>query len=135
MASVGLAGRLILVVEDEAREAVNIAKAFENAGARVTTARTLREASYQIENGGVSAAILDHLLGSVDISRLCHRLKALGIPFVIYATHEQIAADCRDGPLVPKPADPLLLVATVNALLAADQVPTRAANSITSTTP
>jgi DNA-binding response OmpR family regulator len=123
MACMDLAGRLILIVEDEPSVAVKIASAFEAAGARVTTTRTLREASYQIENSGVSAAILDHLVGSVDISRLCQRLKALGIPFVIYATHEQIAAACSDGPLVPKPADPLLLVATVEALLAGDHVP------------
>ena len=62
MDSDSLAGRLILICEDEPLIALDIANAFTNEGARVVTARSLRDALVAVENSGLSAAILDHAL-------------------------------------------------------------------------
>ena len=75
MDSTNLAGRSILVVEDEGLIALDIADAFERAGASVTTASTLRDATRAVEADGLSAVIVDHRLGSDDSAALRVRLK------------------------------------------------------------
>ena len=60
----GLAGRLILVVEDEPLFALDIPQNFERAGARVITTRARSDAIAKSE--GVSAAILDFGVGDGD---------------------------------------------------------------------
>ena len=117
MSRIVLDGRLILIVEGEAWIALDIARAFGHAGARVVTASTLRDALLQVDSNSISAAILDHRLGSREIAGLCERLKARAIPFVIYSDHERIAGACLEGPLVHKPADPAVLVTAVKSLL------------------
>ena len=69
-----LAGRAILVVEDEALIALDIAQALEAAGAAVTTTNTLKHALILVEHDGLCGAILDHALGDGDSSLLCSRL-------------------------------------------------------------
>jgi CheY-like chemotaxis protein len=107
-----LAGRSILVVEDEPLIALDIVDAFKTAGAAVTTTTSLEHARLLVEHDGLSAAILDHKLGDGDSRSLCARLKERDIPFVIYSGFS------KDGPLVQKPASTDVLVATVEGLLA-----------------
>ena len=78
-----LTGRLILIVEDEPLIAMDLAQAFERAGARVVSANTLRHAVLLVENDDLSAAVLDHGLGDGDSSRLCERLKQREVPFLL----------------------------------------------------
>jgi DNA-binding response OmpR family regulator len=112
-----LAGRSILIVEDEPLIAMEIVDAFKAAGAVVTTTFSFKQALILIEHDGLAAAILDHALGDNDSSQLCARLKERGIPFVIYTGFSKVEGACADGPLVRKPASPDELVATVEALL------------------
>ena len=59
MASTNLAGRSILIVEDEPLIALDIVAAFAKVGALAFNARTLTEALQMVEQVGLSAAVLD----------------------------------------------------------------------------
>jgi DNA-binding response OmpR family regulator len=117
MHSASLAGRSILICEDEPLIAIDIANAFTEVGARAVTVRSLREALIAVEDGTLSAAILDHALGDGDSSQLCTRLKERNIPFVLYSGYSQLDGVCGEAVHVPKPATPALLVTTVEGLL------------------
>ena len=112
-----LAGCLILICEDEPLIALDIANAFSDAGARVATARTLRDALIAVEDGALSAVILDHALGDGDSSQLCERLKERNVPFVLYSGFSNLDGAYGDAVHVPKPASSDVLVTTVVGLL------------------
>jgi CheY-like chemotaxis protein len=80
-----LTDRLILIVEDEPLIALSMTLAFEDEGARVTRALTLKEALVGVEDLALSVAILDHLLSDGDSSTVCERIKERNIPFVTYS--------------------------------------------------
>ena len=112
-----LTGRLILVCEDEPLIAIDIANAFTEAGARVSCVRSLRDALAAVDDGALSAAVLDHALPDGDSSELCGRLKERNIPFVLHSGYSQVGGACSDGVQVGKPARPQVLVTTVEGLL------------------
>jgi DNA-binding response OmpR family regulator len=112
-----LVGRLILIVEDEPLIALDIRRSFEAAGARVVVMRTLETALAAVEDPDLSAAILDHMLGKDDSSRLCKRLKERDIPFVIHSGYSSLEGACSDGVEIDKPTPPQLLVTTIAGLL------------------
>jgi DNA-binding response OmpR family regulator len=112
-----VAGRSILVVEDEPLIAMEIVGALKKAGAVVTTTFSFKQALVLVEHDGLAAAILDHALGESDSSQLCARLKERDIPYVIYSGFSKIEGAYADGPLVQKPVSPHELIATVEALL------------------
>jgi DNA-binding response OmpR family regulator len=114
-----LQGRSILLVEDEPIIAMDVAQAFEDTGAAMTTTNTLRHALLLVEHDGLSAVILDHALGDGDSSLLCERLKQRGIPFMIYSGFERIEGSCKGAPHVSKPASRATLVAAMEDLLQA----------------
>jgi DNA-binding response OmpR family regulator len=115
--SPALTGRSILIVEDEPLIALDIVQAFETAGARVIRSSTLRHALLLVESSGLSAAVLDHGLTDGDSSQLCERLKELNIPFVLHSGYSSLEGACSDAAFVPKPANPQVLVTTVERLL------------------
>ena len=117
MNSASLAGRLILVCEDEPLIAIDIGNAFTNAGARVATARSLRDALIAVEDGALSAVILDHALGDGDSLQLCERLKERNVPFVLHSGFSNLDGAYGDAVHVPKPASSDVLVTTVVGLL------------------
>jgi DNA-binding response OmpR family regulator len=112
-----LTRRLILVCEDEPLIAMDIANAFTEVGARVLCVRSLRDALVAVEDGALSAAVLDHALPDGDSSELCGRLKERNIPFVLHSGYSQVGGACSDGVQVGKPASPQVLVTTVERLL------------------
>jgi DNA-binding response OmpR family regulator len=112
-----LTGRLILIAEDEPLIALDITLAFEDQGAWVMRARTLREALLGVENPDLSVAILDHALSDGDCSKVCARMKERNIPFITYSGYNNLGMTCRDGVHVRKPASMSVLVATVKDLL------------------
>ena len=118
MERASLAGRLILICEDQPIIAIDIANAFTEAGARVLTASSLRDALSAVEDGGLSAAILDHALRDGDCSLLSARLRERKIPFVIHSGFSQLDGVYGDHVVhVPKPAPAQVLVTTVEGLL------------------
>ena len=113
-----LAGRVILVIEDEPLIALDIKQAFEDAGAKTMSARTLAAAMLAVEDPSLSAAIVDHALGDGDSSEICERLRERNVPFVTYSGFANLEGACAEGQHVSKPASPSVLVATVTGLLA-----------------
>ena len=113
-----LTGRLILIAEDEPLVALEITRAFEDEGALVLRARTLKEARLGVEAPGLSAAILDHALSDGESAEIRERMKEHNIPLVIFSGYDQLDGGCGEGVHVKKPASMSVLVATVKGLLA-----------------
>jgi DNA-binding response OmpR family regulator len=76
MQSTSLAGRSILLVEDEPLIALDIEQNFAKAGATVFSARTLGEAHHLVEQNSLSAAVLDFRLNDGDGHAPCAHLVA-----------------------------------------------------------
>ena len=112
-----LEGRSILVVEDEPLIVMDITLAFAPTGAELTTTNTIRHALLLVEHDGLSAAILDHALPDGDSSLLYARLKARGVPFMIYSGFSKIDAACEDVLHIAKPASHKALVSAMEGLL------------------
>ena len=119
MPSSKLAGRSILIVEDEPLIAIQLRQAFEEAGAAVTTTSAYKQALILAERADLSAAVIDYRLSDGESTQICARLKGRGIPFVIYSGFSEVDGVCAEGPLVRKPAMPDVLIATVEGLLPA----------------
>ena len=117
-----LAGRLILVVEDEPIIAMDVVQALHAAGALVSQARTLSDALSKVECPTLSAAVLDHRLNDGDASEVCDRLDQRNIPFVIYSGYDYVEGPCSEGKHVRKPVPPNVLVEAVVDLLSKPEV-------------
>jgi DNA-binding response OmpR family regulator len=112
-----LAGHAILIVEDEPLVALDIADAFREAGASVLTASKVQDGLRFAGHPDLSAAMVDFGLSDGEGTALCERLKARGIPFILHSGYTHIHEACRAGVVIPKPADPVVLVATVLRLM------------------
>jgi CheY-like chemotaxis protein len=98
-----LAGRCILIVEDEPLIALEVHAAFRAAGASIVSAADSREALRMISLPDLSAAVVDINLGSGDdCSAVCKRLSDRRIPFVFYT------GDVRADIMLKWPRAPLL---------------------------
>jgi DNA-binding response OmpR family regulator len=112
-----LAGRMILIVEDEPLIALGLLKAFESVGAIAIAARTVAEARSLVEQIGLSAAVLDFGLGDGNAEQLCHRLAERDIPFVLHSGYSHSGAACSKGISIPKPASHEELIRAVQACI------------------
>jgi DNA-binding response OmpR family regulator len=119
MDSLALAGRSILVVEEEPNIAHELEGQFRQAGARVLSAGKLRDALYLAEHPAISAAVVNLRVGSDSTTAVCRRLAHLGIPFMFHTRYD--AADASrtwpDAPVVSKPADGRMVVSRVAGML------------------
>jgi DNA-binding NtrC family response regulator len=114
-----LDAQTILVVEDEPFILLEIQRTLEEVGARVLTARSVQEALAVLAMEEVTASILDYRLQGGTADDLCHQLTARKIPFVIYSGYSNVEGECKRWEIVPKPADPQLLVTRVLSVLVA----------------
>jgi CheY-like chemotaxis protein len=112
-----LAGRSILVVEDEPIIALDVVHCLRAAGASVSQARTVTDALQMVDCPELSAAVLDHGLNDGDATEICDRLDQRNIPFVIYSGYRHVEGPCSEGVHVSKPVLPGVLVQTVANLL------------------
>ena len=117
MQGTSLAGRSILIVEDEPLIALDLVAAFKQAGAVVLAAGTLADAIPLAGHDGLSAAVVDFGLGDNDAGALCMRLEQRCIPFILHRGYSRHGSACRSGIVVPKPASPATLIETVAGLL------------------
>ena len=122
MARPSLEGRSILVVEDEPFIVLDITQQFEVTGAALTTTNTLKHALILVEHNGLAGAILDHALPDGDSSELCARLKARGIPFMIYSGFNTVSGACAGALHIAKPAPDGALVAAMEGLIMSDAI-------------
>ncbi len=112
-----LQDRSILIVEDEPIISIDLAQAFERAGALTTIAATLQHALMLAEDESLSAAVVDHVLSDGDTSPLCERLDERAVPFVVYSGVGKVHGTCAKGGQVSKPETPDVIVAKVAQLL------------------
>jgi DNA-binding response OmpR family regulator len=107
----------VLVVEDEALIAVDIAENLNKVGAKVIIAHVLEDALAKAELPNLAAAVIDHALEGRSTSDVCAKLKDRNIPFIVYTGFNKLEGACASGELVHKPATPQLLVATLQGAL------------------
>ena len=117
-----LAGARILVVEDDAVQALDLAASLADAGAAIVgPVASLSEASDLALETACDAAILDLRLRDRNASALAKQLLQQGIPFIVYTGYPDSAFFRSDWPgyeLVTKPADLQHLLRRVAALIA-----------------
>jgi len=104
MGSASLAGRLVLIIEDEPLIALNIAHELEMAGATAICAHCIASAAPLVEHENLSAAIVDFRLRDGDASALCARLRSHCIPFVLHTGYEGECDTHGSVAVIPKPA-------------------------------
>ena len=117
-----LAGARILVVEDDAVQALDLAASLADAGAAIIgPVASLSEASDLALGSACDAAILDLRLRDRNATALARQLLQQGIPFIVYTGYPDSAFFRSDWPgyeLVTKPADLKQLMRRVAALIA-----------------
>jgi DNA-binding response OmpR family regulator len=115
-----LAGRSVLVVEDEPLIALDLQGILKVAGASVINCfnanDAIRSISLSLE---LSAAVLDVNLGTEDCSRVCRALAKRHIPFVFYTayTRAHVVDQWPGAPVISKPASMTKIVAAVAKLV------------------
>jgi CheY-like chemotaxis protein len=116
-----LAGRSILVVEDEPLIALDVQSALLGAGANVVPTGDATDAVRVVANTKLSAAVLDVDLGDLDCWVVCRLLARANVPFVFYTGYMQseVFKDWPNAPVLAKPASHEQIVAAVTRLLAA----------------
>jgi len=114
-----LAGRLILIVEDEPLVALEVDQALRAAGARVVSAGHLESGLYTTEHPDLSAAVVDLHLGDGSGTAVCRRLRHLGVPFIVHTGYPRvlIQQEWPDVQVVSKPALPGQIVTAIARLL------------------
>jgi DNA-binding NtrC family response regulator len=111
-----LGGRRILICEDEYLIALDLEKAFAEAGAEVVLALTLTEAVKCVAEDGISAAVLDIRLGRLTTEPAADLLVGRNVPFIFYSGQAPPLAMRGKYPEVPvlaKPTSPHVVVETV----------------------
>lgn len=107
----------VLIVEDEILIALELRDNLRDAGATVVgPALSIAEAMRLIDSVGVTAAILDARLGAEESLPVAKRLAADGIPFILHTGNfagGSAPPDWPPAPIVRKPADPAILLATL----------------------
>jgi len=117
-----LAGRRVLVVEDEYFLADDIAHALAAVGAQIIgPIADIEEAETLLRQGEtVDAAVLDVNVRSKMIFSLAHALRARQIPFVFATGYDRISLDMefQDVPVWEKPLDLSNLARSLAGMLA-----------------
>ena len=99
MGSFDLAGRSILVVEDEPLVCLDLTERLQDAGATVFAASHLDKALGLVDHPNLSAGVLDFDLGKADSTAVCWRLVDRRIPFVFHTG--RIYSAFRQWPSAP----------------------------------
>ncbi|WOI54019.1 hypothetical protein [Parvularcula sp. LCG005] len=112
-----LSGKRIMLLEDEVLIAIDLAYAFEDAGAVAVTANSCDEALEEIEQGLPDAAVLDVNLGRGETCRpVAQKLRELGVPFFLHSGDFDRQGELINelgAKIIPKPTPAHRLVAAV----------------------
>jgi PAS domain S-box-containing protein len=117
-----LAGRRVLVVEDEPLAAMALGAALEEAGAELAGIATTLAAALAMADQPLDAAVIDVNLEGEMIFPAAERLVARGLPLLFatgYEAERVIPAHLRFVPVLQKPVDGATLVRRLAALLSA----------------
>ena len=120
-----LNGLPILIVEDEALIAIDLAEAIERVqGQPVGPVATVADALALLDEKTIEAAILDANLLDRDVTPLALALIERGIPFVIHTgtgVPQELAELYPHLPVIPKPARSTLVLAALLQHLSPDR--------------
>lgn len=112
-----LAGREILIIEDEPVVVRDLAKAFQNAGAEVVCADCVRGAILA-ERPFLSAAVMDCIPPTSDRQSIVRRLRERDVPFVFYGTVSSASiAPRRSVPFIARTTAPAEVVRAISSLI------------------
>ena len=114
-----LAGKSILIVEDEPLVALEVHRALSAAGASIISAATASEAIRLIGYAEISAALVDVQLGKESAARVCDLLARRQVPFVFYTgrAEKMFLAHWPDVKVLNKPATTEDIIAALVAAL------------------
>jgi DNA-binding response OmpR family regulator len=112
-----LAGKLVLVVEDEVLVATELSRAFAEAGAHVVTLHNCKNALDLLTEWVWAGAIVDYNLGDANCDPLCEWFIRQNTPFIVYTGYDQVSDIASKGTLVGKPASSELLVELLGELV------------------
>ncbi|WP_068300060.1 response regulator [Pararhodobacter sp. CCB-MM2] len=118
-----LAGRRVLLIEDEPLVVLDLSCEIEEAGAEiVAVARTLPDALRVAGEVAADVAVLDGNLNGESVVSVAELLAKRGIPFCFVSGYgrEHLPRAFRDVPLVQKPFDPDALRHTLRGILQTD---------------
>ena len=104
MSSISFAGQNVLIAEDEVIIAYDLAQAFENAGATVTTSHSLDAALAAVRSSKFDTAVIDVKLKADLSGPLCALLQCMNVPFVIYTGCADISGFKYKTCIIQKPA-------------------------------
>ena len=118
-----IAGKKILVVEDEALVAAALVDTLTSLGAEIVgPAATLARAFAIAEDATIDAAILDVNLRDVRVDPLADRLRERGVPIVFTTGYGQSAIQTTKGaPVLDKPYSSERLASALRLCLASRQ--------------
>ena len=125
-----LAGRNVLIVEDEVFVSMDIAFTLETAGARIAGATSIAAALRLLNEADRSgerfdAASLDVIIRGQTTMRVAAALRERGVPFLVHTAHALSCAaliETLDAPVLPKPALPEAVASALADLLTAGTV-------------
>lgn len=113
-----IAGRRILIVEDEFIVAAMVADVIECEGAMVVgPVASQAEGLAQAASGGFDAAVLDWNLAGEPGAPIARALREQGVPFVIATGYGAVEAEFADVMVLSKPYAPGKLVEELARLL------------------
>ena len=105
-----LKGHRVLIAEDEPRVALDLANAFELAGAETVVVHDLKAALDVARVEPLSAAVVDVKLKTEISSTLCALLQCRSIPFIIYTGYPDAAGFNFRACVMLKPNRPEAIV-------------------------
>jgi CheY-like chemotaxis protein len=125
-----LAGKRVIVIEDEPLVAMDLESCLSSAGCEVVgTAGTLRDAKSLCAEAACDAALIDVNLAGKPVDELAATLTKRNIPFAFVTGYgrEALPQGFRDALVVGKPFEETALIATVELLVyqSASVVPLR----------
>lgn len=113
-----LAGKRIMVVEDEALLALDISLTLEDEGAEVSGPFHALDHALDADPEGIDAAVLDVDLSGVPVFPLADALSRQGVPFVFHTGRADLMT-LRDRygpvPILVKPSMPHDVVAAIRS--------------------
>jgi DNA-binding response OmpR family regulator len=116
-----LAGRRVLVVEDEILLAMELEDVLAEAGCKdIATAGTVQAALEQVRRWRPDGVVLDLNLHGEKSFPVADALDEAGIPFIIVSGHSRAIVPRRhiERPFIEKPSDPRHVVRTLWAVIA-----------------
>ncbi|WIJ24299.1 HWE histidine kinase domain-containing protein [Devosia sp. RR2S18] len=116
-----LAGRSVMIVEDQVLIAMDLEMMLSEAGMSVVTAASVRESLNKVQEHALDAAILDFNLGEESSLQVAEELQRRGVPFAFasgYGDHGALPETMSHVPMVAKPYEPAAILRTLAEVLA-----------------